>query len=489
MNPSRSIAIAIAIAVAAVGLAAALPAQAHKASDAYMAFQVVGGDVDARIDIALRDLDRDLDLDTDADDQLSWKEVRTRWADIAALARNDIRLSADGARCAPEPATTPVTAANAPALTEHSDGHYAVLRMHWHCGTPVHQLSVDYELFARSDPTHRGIVRVGRPTRRAADAASASGPVGAADETPTQLAVLSPGNGWHRFRLPRPSASAVPSTRASAVASASVPGSESAATAGAARVIDAGRQMPRRAAPGRTADIAAAGIGHAVDADVDLSGSDAASSSFFGFVREGIHHILIGYDHILFLLSLLLPAVWIRSRATDPRTGLPRARWLPAADLRFASTNVLKVVTAFTVAHSITLALSVFDIVDPPSRWVESVIAASVVLAALNNIWPLVSEARWKLTFVFGLVHGFGFASALKDAGLAHGALAGPLVGFNVGVEIGQLCIVAVVLPIAWSLRGTRTYRGAFAGGSLAIAMVAGLWLVQRAFDLSLIAG
>jgi hypothetical protein len=111
------------------------------------------------------------------------------------------------------------------------------------------------------------------------------------------------------------------------------------------------------------------------------------------------------------------------------------------------------------------------------------------VLAALNNIWPLISEARWKLTFVFGLVHGFGFAAALKDAGLAKGALVAPLVGFNVGVEIGQLCIVAAVLPLAWSLRGTRTYRGAFAGGSLAIAAVAGLWLVQRAFDLSLIAG
>jgi HupE/UreJ protein len=111
------------------------------------------------------------------------------------------------------------------------------------------------------------------------------------------------------------------------------------------------------------------------------------------------------------------------------------------------------------------------------------------VLAALNNIWPVISEARWKLTFVFGLVHGFGFASALKDAGLAKGALAGPLVGFNVGVELGQLCIVAVVLPLAWSLRNTRTYRGAFAGGSLAIAGVAGLWFVQRVFDLSLIAG
>jgi hypothetical protein len=225
-------------------------------------------------------------------------------------------------------------------------------------------------------------------------------------------------------------------------------------------------------------------------ADADTATvEDAPPSSFFGFVREGVHHILIGYDHILFLLSLLLPAVWIRSAVTDPRTGATRTRWIPSDNLRLALTNVLKVVTAFTVAHSITLALSVLNIVNPPSRWVESIIAASVVLAALNNIWPLISEARWKLTFVFGLVHGFGFASALKDAGLAKGALVGPLVGFNVGVEIGQLCIVAVVLPLAWSLRHTRTYRGAFAAGSLAIAGVAGLWFVQRAFDLSLIAG
>ena len=408
----------------------AAQAHAHKASDAYVTLRVDGATVDARIDIALRDLDRDLDLDTNADDQLSWQEVRTRWADIASLARAGIRLSADGARCTPEAADAPATEANAPALTQHSDGTYAVLRAQWQCTAPVRQLSVDYQLFAKTDPTHRGIARVAR-----------------ADASAMQLAVLSPGNGWHRFRLP-----ALPVAASAAVAPATpVPVAQ----------------------PG--ADAAAA--------------EDAPPSSFLGFVREGVHHILIGYDHILFLLSLLLPAVWIRSAVADPRTGVSRTRWIPSNNLKLALANVLKVVTAFTVAHSITLALSVLDIVNPPSRWVESIIAASVVLAALNNIWPVISEARWKLTFVFGLVHGFGFASALKDAGLAKGALVGPLVGFNVGVEIGQLCIVALVLPIAWSLRGTRTYRGAFAGSSLAIAGVAGLWLVQRAFDLSLIAG
>jgi hypothetical protein len=418
-------------------LVAAAPfAQAHKASDAYLTLNVDGANVDARIDVALRDLDRDLDLDTDADDRLSWKEVRTRWADIAALTRDGIRLSADGARCTPDAASTPLTDANAPALTRHSDGTYAVLRTQWHCAAPVQALSVEYALFAKTDPTHRGIARVAR-----------------ASDDASQLAVLSPGTGWHRFRLPP-----LPTP----VAASSV-----------AAVVDAPA----------TATVAAPA------AQVDAVADEAPTSSFLGFVREGVHHILIGYDHILFLLSLLLPAVWIRGAVTDPRTGVTRTRWVPSGNLRLALTNVLKVVTAFTVAHSITLALSVLDIVNPPSRWVESIIAASVVLAALNNLWPLISEARWKLTFVFGLVHGFGFASALKDAGLAKGALAGPLIGFNLGVEIGQLCIVALVLPLAWSLRGTRSYRGAFAGGSLVIATIAGLWLVQRAFDLSLIAG
>ena len=422
--------------LAAVALAAAaLPAAAHKASDAYVTLRVSGADVAARFDIALRDLDRDLDLDADADDRLSWREVRTRWSDIAGLARDGLALSADGQACAPDLAT-----AASPALAEHSDGRYAVVRLSWHCAAPVARFEADYRLFAHTDPTHRGIVRYAR------------------DEQPPRLVVLSPGAGRTSLRLP-----ALPDVPPQATTAAP--------------------QATPTVAPG----VAAAPPARLpAAAEVD---DGSALAAFGGFVREGIHHILIGYDHILFLLSLLLPSVWLRRREVDPETGRARTRWVPASDGRQALVGVLKVVTAFTVAHSITLALSVFDIVDPPSRWVESTIAASVVLAALNNVWPVIAEARWKLTFVFGLVHGFGFASALKDAGLARGDLASPLLGFNLGVEIGQLCIVALVLPLAWSLRGTRTYRGAFAGGSLAIAGVAGLWLVQRVFDLQLIAG
>jgi len=444
-------------ALASALLLACAMAQAHKASDAYVSLQVDAGDVVARMDIALRDLDRDLDLDADADDALTWKEVRTRWNDISVLARASLRLEADGTRCTPAPAEASTSAPDAPALTAHSDGRYAVVRARWHCAAPVQRLAVAYDLFARTDPTHRGIVRVGR----LADDAAAPAPRGS--NPAPQLAVLSPGAGWHRFTLP-PAAPALP-------AAASAPMSDAAAP---------------RAVFAKGADTAAPPA-----ATPDANASDTPDSGFAGFVREGIHHILIGYDHILFLLSLLLPAVWVRRAATAGAGGTTGAgaAWRPAEALRPALANVLKVVTAFTVAHSITLALAVFDLVNPPPRWIESAIAASVVLAALNNLRPVISESRWKLTFVFGLVHGFGFASALKDAGLAQGALVAPLVGFNVGVEIGQLCIVALVLPLAWALRGTRTYRGAFAGGSAGIAAVAGLWFVQRVFDLRLIAG
>jgi len=163
--------------------------------------------------------------------------------------------------------------------------------------------------------------------------------------------------------------------------------------------------------------------------------------------------------------------------------------WQAATSFRAALVDVTKVVTAFTVAHSITLTLAALGVVALPSRLVESAIALSVVLAALNNVFPLVAHARWLAAFGFGLLHGFGFAGALQDLGLPTGSLALSLAGFNVGVELGQLAIVAVFLPAAFALRGTRTYRrGMLTAGSMAIAAVAAVWLVERAFDLPLFA-
>ena len=193
------------------------------------------------------------------------------------------------------------------------------------------------------------------------------------------------------------------------------------------------------------------------------------------YAADGVWHIWIGYDHILFLLSLLLPAVLVR------RAG----QWDPAPTLRGSFVETLKVVTAFTLAHSITLSLAALQIVSLPSRLVESVIAASVVIAALSNLRGTVTKRRWVMAFAFGLIHGFGFASVLADLGLPQGALMLALIGFNAGVEIGQLCIVAVFLPIAFWLRATRFYRvGVLTGGSLLVALLASWWLVQRVFDL-----
>ena len=203
---------------------------------------------------------------------------------------------------------------------------------------------------------------------------------------------------------------------------------------------------------------------------------------FLDYGIEGVRHIWTGYDHILFLLSLLLPAVLTRSVA-------PGQRWKSAGRFRATFLDVVRVVTAFTLAHSITLSLAALGVVSLPSHWVESAIALSVVFAALNNIWPLVYEKRWMIAFCFGLIHGFGFASVLADLGLPQDSLLITLVAFNLGVELGQLVIVSLFLPVAYALRATSLYKRLFlVYGSATIVLIALLWLIQRAFDVQLIA-
>lgn len=197
-----------------------------------------------------------------------------------------------------------------------------------------------------------------------------------------------------------------------------------------------------------------------------------------GIFRDGVHHIWIGVDHVLFLVVLLLPAVLRRDAG----------HWVPAQAWRPAVGRVLAVVTAFTVAHSITLGLAVFEVMQPPSRWVESLIALSVLLAALNNLRPVMVDSTWRFTFMFGLVHGFGFASALKDLGLSRSELAVPLVLFNLGVEAGQLAIVSLVVPLAWWARRWTGYRRWILGaGSVGVAGIAAVWLVERVLDVQMI--
>jgi hypothetical protein len=210
---------------------------------------------------------------------------------------------------------------------------------------------------------------------------------------------------------------------------------------------------------------------------------------FAEFVREGVWHIWIGYDHILFLLALLLPAVLIRLPAPDNSTlqvqrgtvTAAGAGWAPAPSFRAALWAVVQVVTAFTVAHSITLTLASLEVVRLPARLVETVIALTVALAAANNLRPVLPGKNWAMAFVLGLVHGFGFAGVLADLGLPQDALVRALVGFNVGVELGQLAIVAVFFPAAFALRRTAFYRIVLLRGGSAVVLVLALrWAWER---------
>jgi HupE / UreJ protein len=208
------------------------------------------------------------------------------------------------------------------------------------------------------------------------------------------------------------------------------------------------------------------------------SPSGALARQFLDFFRTGIWHIWTGFDHILFLCALLLPAV------VELRGG----RWQAVASFRRAFLEVVSIVTAFTVAHSITLSLAVLGFIALPSRLIESTIAASVIVAALNNVWPVIRKRLWIVAFLFGLVHGLGFANVLTDLALPKTALAVSLVSFNLGVEAGQLVIVAAFLPLAYLSRRSWLYpRLALGVGSLSIAAVASIWLIERSFNVNII--
>ncbi|MCI0737219.1 MAG: HupE/UreJ family protein [Beijerinckiaceae bacterium] len=202
------------------------------------------------------------------------------------------------------------------------------------------------------------------------------------------------------------------------------------------------------------------------------TGTKHLSSVILAYVRQGAHHIWIGYDHILFLVSLLLPAVvtWTKQK------------WLPVDGFAGAFRSTAKVVTAFTLAHSVTLSAAAFGIIELPSRFVESVIAASVAAAAINNLFPVMTRRLWAAAFVFGLIHGFGFASVLSEFGLPPGQKLAALLAFNTGVELGQLAIVAALLPMLFLARRTIAYtRVVMPGGSAAISVIALIWFVERA--------
>jgi hydrogenase/urease accessory protein HupE len=199
-------------------------------------------------------------------------------------------------------------------------------------------------------------------------------------------------------------------------------------------------------------------VAQAEEPSFDVHRSHTVRSEFWRFLKLGIEHIFAGYDHIAFLIGLLLLGGSVK--------------------------RLVGIVTAFTVAHSITLALAALNILAPSPKVIEPLIAASILFVGLEDLWALrkkQSDAalrhRWMITFGFGLVHGFGFASVLRELDLPRAVLATGLLSFNLGVECGQIVIVLLALPL---LRQLDRHKKFAPGAAMVVAALGAFWLVQR---------
>lgn len=202
---------------------------------------------------------------------------------------------------------------------------------------------------------------------------------------------------------------------------------------------------------------------------IDLRSSDWFSV-LSSYVYQGIVHIFIGIDHILFLVVLVLTSVLIYKNG----------KWTAKLDNRQVIKDTAWVITAFTLAHSLTLSATALGWIAPSSRWVEFGIAVSIVLTALNNLWPVVTRLSW-ITFGFGLLHGMGFASVLGELGLSQQHTLLSILAFNLGVEAGQLMILLALLPVLFFCRGKHWYpKYGLKVGSIVIGLIAINWSIQR---------
>ena len=207
-------------------------------------------------------------------------------------------------------------------------------------------------------------------------------------------------------------------------------------------------------------------------------------NGFYAMIKQGVWHIWIGIDHILFLLALILPSVVRRRKNELNQFGA--FDWEPVQTFKSAFIYIIKVVTFFTIAHTITLTLASLEIVNLPSQLVESIIAFSIGLAAFHNIRPIFKLKDWNIAFIFGLFHGFGFASVLSDLGLTNEFLTLSLLGFNVGVELGQLAIIAAIFPILFLLRKLKLYPKLLVYLSVILIIISLYWFIERVFDINL---
>jgi len=203
--------------------------------------------------------------------------------------------------------------------------------------------------------------------------------------------------------------------------------------------------------------------------NVELNES-SSWSTFWAFIYQGIFHILIGLDHILFLFTLLLTLCFYRHLG----------EWRGVDSKRVIIKKTLFIITSFTIAHSITLSGTALGIIPVMGSWIEIVIAASILFNVLNNLFPMIKNLSL-ITFLFGLIHGMGFAGALSEFGFTQEHQLLSVLAFNLGVEIGQLGLLVVVLPILLWLRKSNFYRWyGMQLLSLLIGAVAIYWILER---------
>lgn len=206
-------------------------------------------------------------------------------------------------------------------------------------------------------------------------------------------------------------------------------------------------------------------------------------NGFVAMIKQGVWHIWIGTDHIFFLIALILPAV-VRRRKEKNLSAVES--WKPVDRFQPAFLYIIKIISFFTIAHTITLSLAALGVISLPGWIIESIIAFSIGLAAFHNIKPIFKGRDWVIAFVFGLFHGFGFASVLGDIGLQDEFLVYSLLGFNIGVEIGQLVIIAFIFPVLYLIRKMKLYPKILIGGSIFLIIASIYWIVERVFDVNL---
>jgi hypothetical protein len=315
------------------------------------------------------------------------------------------------------------------SLERRIDGTYYVFRMHATCASASGRYALRYQLMRGVDPSHRGLLKV------------VGGQGGMMSLNPTEAIQLIALQASHRGMVP---------------------------SAAMAQVVAA--SLPSRAPS----------VPIAAPVSLDASVADGPQMySWLTWWRDGVHHILMGADHILFLLCLLLPAVLSRASASGGRRV-----YQPVEHWREAVAPMILTITMFTLAHSITLALAGLRLVSISPKLIEPAIALTIALAAIDNLYPIFRGRRHLYTFLFGLVHGFGFAGALLELNLPLKGFVVALLSFNLGVESGQLLVVLPVLLLLLWVRGLAWYPRKFlpAGSVMALVLALG-WMVERVFD------